>query len=235
MVVSAGIRSSSTSLRTNSKSVFEADGKPTSISFTPEGDEEVEHLLLARGVHRLDERLVAVAQVGRAPDRARGRRRGRARCGRAGRPFRRGGICRTASAWLIGASSGLGSQVADVLLPSCAGAERICRSTLPLVGKEEAKREQAREGRKRSSRVEAIAATLAAAGTGWQSRATARRSAGLWTNRCRVGALPSQTRDDFAVRLDRIGAGGGYPSGRMGHVRSGHVQARREQPFAEPG
>ena len=35
MVVSAGIRSSSTSRRTNSKSVFDADGKPTSISFTP--------------------------------------------------------------------------------------------------------------------------------------------------------------------------------------------------------
>ena len=33
-----------------------------------ESDEEVEHLLLARGIHRLDEGLVAVAQVGRAPD-----------------------------------------------------------------------------------------------------------------------------------------------------------------------
>ncbi len=34
-----------------------------------EPDEQIEHPLLARGVHRLDERLVAVAQVGRAPDR----------------------------------------------------------------------------------------------------------------------------------------------------------------------
>ena len=32
-------------------------------------DEQVEHPLLARGVHRLDERLVPVPQVGRAPDR----------------------------------------------------------------------------------------------------------------------------------------------------------------------
>ena len=33
-------------------------------------DEQREHALLARGVHRIDERLVAVAQVGRAPDRS---------------------------------------------------------------------------------------------------------------------------------------------------------------------
>ena len=33
--MSAGIRSSSTSRRTKSKSVFDADGKPTSISLTP--------------------------------------------------------------------------------------------------------------------------------------------------------------------------------------------------------
>src|SRR5262249_44794272 len=32
-------------------------------------EEQVEHAALARGVHRLDERLVAVAKVGRAPDR----------------------------------------------------------------------------------------------------------------------------------------------------------------------
>src|SRR5438477_413713 len=35
MVVSAGMRSSSTSFLTKSKSVFDADGKPTSISFRP--------------------------------------------------------------------------------------------------------------------------------------------------------------------------------------------------------
>jgi hypothetical protein len=35
----------------------------------PELDEEVEHPLLARRIHGLHERLVAVAQVGRAPDR----------------------------------------------------------------------------------------------------------------------------------------------------------------------
>ena len=34
-------------------------------------------------------------------------------------------------------------------------------------------------------------------------------SRGLWTNRCEVDALPSQTCDEFADRLDRIGAGGG--------------------------
>jgi hypothetical protein len=35
MVTSSGMRFSSTSMRTKSKSVCEADGKPTSISFTP--------------------------------------------------------------------------------------------------------------------------------------------------------------------------------------------------------
>ena len=35
----------------------------------PELEQQVEHPLLAHRVHRLDERLVAVAQVGRAPDR----------------------------------------------------------------------------------------------------------------------------------------------------------------------
>ena len=67
--MSSGISSSSTRLRTKSKSVFDADGKPTSISLMPSRDEQVEHRLLARRVHRLHERLVAVAEVGRAPDR----------------------------------------------------------------------------------------------------------------------------------------------------------------------
>ena len=35
------------------------------------------------------------------------------------------------------------------------------------------------------------------------------KEARLWTERDEVGALPSRTRDVFAGRLDRIGAGGG--------------------------
>ena len=44
-------------------------GKPDLDLLDAELHEQVEHALLADGVHRLDERLVAVAQVGRAPDR----------------------------------------------------------------------------------------------------------------------------------------------------------------------
>ena len=130
-----------------------------------ERDEQVEHLLLARRVHRLDERLVPVAQVGRAPD-------GRA-VDDAVRPGAVGQVDRLVRAVLVGrawawrsVSSGVSFADAERYSPLCGGAERICRSTLPLEGKEEAERSRpsgAAQRARRSSRVEAIAATLAAA------------------------------------------------------------------------
>ncbi len=64
----SGMASSSMMLRTKSKSVSDADGNPTSISENPSCDERIEHHPLALGVHRFDERLVAVAKVDRAPE-----------------------------------------------------------------------------------------------------------------------------------------------------------------------
>ena len=64
-----GSSSSSISSRTKSKSVSEAAGNPTSISLKPSFTSSVEHPALALGTHRLDQRLVAVAQVDAAPDR----------------------------------------------------------------------------------------------------------------------------------------------------------------------
>ena len=51
--------------------------------------QHLEHAQLALGVHRLDQRLVAVAQVDAAPDRRRVRAPRRARCGRQAAPARR--------------------------------------------------------------------------------------------------------------------------------------------------
>jgi hypothetical protein len=55
-----------------SKSVWLAAGKPTSREadldlVVPDVDEQVEHPALALGVHRVDERLVAITQVDAAP------------------------------------------------------------------------------------------------------------------------------------------------------------------------
>ena len=55
------------SWRTKSKSGWLADGKPTSISLKPICTSGLEHPQLAGRVHRVDERLVAVAEVDRAP------------------------------------------------------------------------------------------------------------------------------------------------------------------------
>ncbi len=71
IVTSSGMRSSSISVRTKSKSAFDAAGKPTSISLNPSSSSSAKNRRLRCGVHGVDERLVAVAQVGRAPDRAR--------------------------------------------------------------------------------------------------------------------------------------------------------------------
>ena len=67
--MSAGMRSSSTSRRTKSKSAFDAAGKPTSISLTPSRTSRSNIRCLRAGSIGLDEGLVPVAQVGRAPDR----------------------------------------------------------------------------------------------------------------------------------------------------------------------
>ena len=91
-----GHRSSSMSLRTKSKSVCDAEGKPTSISLKPIAHQRLEHAQLALRVHRLDQRLVAVAQVDAAARAARGVRTASGQCGRAGRRAGRLGT------WLAG-------------------------------------------------------------------------------------------------------------------------------------
>jgi hypothetical protein len=52
-----------------SNSVAPALGKPTSISLTPTLHQQVEEALLLLAVHRIDQRLVAVAHVGGEPAR----------------------------------------------------------------------------------------------------------------------------------------------------------------------
>ena len=66
---SSGTLPSSMHQRAKSKSVCEADGKPISISLKPMSSSRLEHARLALVAHRIDQRLVAVAQVDRAPDR----------------------------------------------------------------------------------------------------------------------------------------------------------------------
>ena len=99
IVTSSGIRSSSISWRTKSKSGWLADGKPTSISLKPISTSGLEHAPLALRVHRVDQRLVAVAQVDRAPQRGLRRCAGPATCGPGsrGRAGRTAGTSRTAS------------------------------------------------------------------------------------------------------------------------------------------
>ena len=56
-------------------------GRETDLDFLEAGlHQQVEHAPLARGVHRLDQRLVAVAQIDAAPQRRRGDAPCRARC-----------------------------------------------------------------------------------------------------------------------------------------------------------
>ena len=102
-----------------------------------EPDEQVEHRLLARRVHRLDERLVAVAEVGRAPDRravehdvgpgAVGQVDGRVR-----------------AVFPVRHRHGVSSAKADS--SRCAGSRTGMSSrSFPLPGKEEAERERGKE------------------------------------------------------------------------------------------
>ena len=116
-----GIRSSSTSRRTKSKSVFDADGKPTSISLMPSATSRSNIRCLRAGVHRLDERLVAVAQVGRAPDR-------RAVDDAVG-PGAVGQVDgRVRAVFPVRHRHRLDSSGQDGLLPWCGSAERVCRA-----------------------------------------------------------------------------------------------------------
>ena len=67
--MSSGIRSSSISRADEVEVGLRGRREADLDLLDAELHEQVEHPLLARGVHRLDEGLVAVAQVGRAPDR----------------------------------------------------------------------------------------------------------------------------------------------------------------------
>ena len=69
IVTSSGIRSSSMIWRTKSKSGWEAEGKPTSISLNPISTSWMNIAFLRSDVHRIDEGLVAVAQIDAAPAR----------------------------------------------------------------------------------------------------------------------------------------------------------------------
>ena len=69
---SSGARFSSMSRRLKVNSVFDADGKPTSISLKPHLHERLEQFELLADVHRHGERLVAVAQIHAAPARRAG-------------------------------------------------------------------------------------------------------------------------------------------------------------------
>ena len=69
MVTSSGMRSSSTSWRTKSKSVWLADGNPTSISLKPMATSVSNMRRLRTGSIGSISGLVAVAQVDRAPAR----------------------------------------------------------------------------------------------------------------------------------------------------------------------
>jgi hypothetical protein len=60
---------SSTHQRAKSKSVCEADGKADLDFLEAHVEQQLEHARLAVVAHRVDQRLVAVAQVDRAPDR----------------------------------------------------------------------------------------------------------------------------------------------------------------------
>ena len=107
-----GCRSSSISLRTKSNSVCEADGKPTSISLKPIST-SVSNMRSLRGdVHRLDQRLVAVAQVDAAPDGRAGQHGVGPGAVRAGAPARRRGTCWRGSSTWIDLSSGSGEPAA---------------------------------------------------------------------------------------------------------------------------
>jgi len=62
-----GINLFSISWRQKSKSIWEPEGNPISISLKPMEDEEVKHGLLTPDTHGLDEGLIAITQVDAAP------------------------------------------------------------------------------------------------------------------------------------------------------------------------
>ncbi len=69
IVTSPGMRPDRTRPEMKSNSVAPAAGKPTSISFTPHLAQQFEEARLLLAVHRIDQRLVAVAHVGGEPAR----------------------------------------------------------------------------------------------------------------------------------------------------------------------
>ena len=107
----------------------------------PEPDQEVEEPPLATGIHRADERLVPVTQVGRAPD-----RRLREHHVRPGAVGQRDGFVGAVLVERHRSGHRTSAQLLRKggLLPLGAGARvRVCRRSHPLAGKEEGKREQA--------------------------------------------------------------------------------------------
>ena len=118
----------------------------------PERDEEVEEPSLPARIHGIDERLVAVAEVGRAPD-----RRLLEHDVRPGAVGQRDGLVGTVFLKRHRhrvVDIACSAPLEDGLLPLCAGARvRVCRRSNPLAGKEEGKREQAEIGRPIDTRL----------------------------------------------------------------------------------
>ena len=75
-------------------------------------DQELEHRHLAGRAHRVDQRLVAVAEVGGEPARRPRDRRRWARCGRAGRSAGTARSARTASGWASAEGWSCGASLA---------------------------------------------------------------------------------------------------------------------------
>jgi hypothetical protein len=73
-------------LRTKPNSVSEADGKGDLDFLEADGAEHLEHAHLLFGIHRLEKRLVAVAEIGAHPDRRLFDDAASASCGRRGLP-----------------------------------------------------------------------------------------------------------------------------------------------------
>ena len=69
MVTSSGIAPSVMISRTKSKSVWLADGKADFDLLVAHAHQQVEHAALACRAHRVDQCLVAITQVDRAPQR----------------------------------------------------------------------------------------------------------------------------------------------------------------------
>ena len=140
----------------------------------PESEQQVEEASLAPRVHRVDERLIAVAEIGGAPDRGPVEHHDPATCGRAARRSRTVGTSGTASTGRCIERYSSRRRTA----PAGCGCTGTGMSSLdPLTGKEEGKREQAEVGRP-------IATQLA------EHRAATIPDTGRRTTCSRAGAAP---------------------------------------------